>query len=136
LLVHDGKITPYDGDLNDYQQWLQSKDSQPCSDDNTKKIATDSGQSKKAQRYQNAEIRRQLQPLKNKIKKLESTLAELNEKYQTITKTLNSPEIYQDQNKDVLKNTLQEQHILSQQIEENEEKWLNLSEQIEEKREN
>jgi ABC-type multidrug transport system ATPase subunit len=58
-LVHDGKVEPFDGDLEDYQQWLSDVQKQENQPDDTVKENSNSAQSRKDQKRRDAELRTQ-----------------------------------------------------------------------------
>jgi ATP-binding cassette subfamily F protein 3 len=63
-LVHDGKVEPFDGDLEDYQQWLsdQKQESQPT---DAPKDNANSAQARKDQKRREAEC----EPKRNRCAK-------------------------------------------------------------------
>ncbi len=130
LLVDSGQIKSFDGDLNAYRQWLL----QPREDagkDTQINNQSEKGISKKESRQQQAEIRRQLQPLKNRLKKLEQAMDELNSRQQKIEHDLASNSIYDIENKQQLNELLQQQAEVSRLLSDTEEQWLDVSEQLE-----
>jgi len=134
LLVDNGQIKSFDGDLDAYRQWLlqprEQVENDNALDSQLKNAQIEKGVSKKEQRQQQAEIRRQLQPLKNKLKKLEQVMDELNSKQQNIEKDLADSSIYDVENKQQLNDLLQQQAEISRLLSDNEEQWLEVSEQL------
>jgi len=136
LLVADGKVSEFDGDLEDYYKWLlQERQKQAAVEE---KYAPDNqgnnGESKvdkKAQRQQSAAQRQQLKPLTNKLKNLESQMEKLQSKLTDIETQLGDSSIYDDKNKAKLQQLLLDQANIQQQLNEAEENWLLLSEEIE-----
>jgi ATP-binding cassette, subfamily F, member 3 len=131
LLVANGKLEEFDGDLDDYYKWLlQQRQSQTAPDANST-LDADSKMDKKTQRQQSASQRQQLKPLTNKLKNIETHM----EKYQTrmsdIENHLGDASIYDDKNKANLQSLLLEQAKVQQSLDEAEENWLMLSEEIE-----
>jgi len=137
LLVANGQVNEFDGDLEDYYRWLSQHNIQsnpsnnPQQNESEEKTSADSKVDKKAQRQQSAAQRAQLKPLTNKLKNLESQL----EKYQTrlaeIETQLGDPTIYDDKNKNKLQELLLEQSKALSAVEEAEENWLLISEELE-----
>ena len=87
MIVHDGKAEEFDGDLDDYAVFI--KESMREANKNESLDGLEGKQSegqdvkelsKKEQRQLDAERRKKLQPLRNKITKLEKKLDELAEK--------------------------------------------------------
>ena len=95
--------------------------------------ATDTNKvsNKKLQRQQQAEQRKQLQPLKQKISRHETLIEQLSEQHQHIQEQLAQADIYLAENKQALQALLQEETLIKTQLEENEESWMELSEQLE-----
>ena len=131
LLVADGKVSEFDGDLEDYYKWLlqqrqlQAAAEEKASPDNDNKV------DKKAQRQQSAAQRQQLKPLTNKLKNLETQMEKLQIKLSDIETQLGDASIYDDKNKANLQQLLLDQAKIQQQLEETEENWLIISEEIE-----
>lgn len=133
LLVADGKVEEFDGDLEDYYKWMQQQKTTAV---NTEKEAVAASESdnkvdKKAQRQQSAAARAQLKPLTNKLKSLETQMEKFQKRMSEIETQLSNPEIYEDKNKATLQPLLQEQAKLQTQLEETEENWLMVSEELE-----
>jgi len=133
LLVADGCVSEFDGDLEDYYKWMQQQKTNASS---TEKEATtdneaDNKVDKKAQRQQSAAQRAQLKPLINKLKNLESQLEKLQKRSSEIETLLGDSSIYEDKNKAKLQELLAEQGKLQAQLEETEENWLMVSEELE-----
>ena len=131
LLVADGKVSEFDGDLEDYYKWLlQERQAQAAAEekytpDNENKV------DKKAQRQQSAAQRQQLKPLTNKLKNLESQMEKYQTKLADIETQLGDSSIYDDKNKANLQQLLLDQAKVQQQLDEAEENWLMISEEIE-----
>ena len=92
---------------------------------------TTSPVNKKQQRQQAAEQRKLLQPLKNKIKKLEQQLDKLNSEKEAIEEKLADNSLYDEANKEQLKQLLSQQSENTQALRDVEEQWLMASEEIE-----
>lgn len=69
-LVHDRKVEPFDGDLEDYQQWLSDVQKQENQTDEAPKENANSAQARKDQKRREAELRAQTQPLRKEIARL------------------------------------------------------------------
>lgn len=133
LLVADGKVEEFDGDLEDYYKWMQQQKTNTASTE--KETVTDSeGDTKvdkKAQRQQSAAQRAQLKPLTNKLKNLESQMEKFQKRLSEIETLLGDSSIYEDKNKAKLQELLAEQGKLQTQLEDTEENWLMVSEELE-----
>ena len=143
LLVADGKVTPFDGDLNDYARWLTEAAAQRVEllkqqhlGDGGGSAAPESasGESaldRKERKRQQAARRQQLAPLRKQIAKLEVLVEQQSEQLALIIEQLGDTELYEDTNKVQLKTLLQQQATLEQQSASTEEQWLELQEQLE-----
>ena len=136
-LVHDHKVEPFNGDLDDYQKWLadeQKAEKQPpqqddSQNDNSKNL---SAQDRKEQKRKEAERRAQMQPLKKQLQKEEQTLERLSKQLKLIEEQLADPSIYEADKKSELTQLLLQQSQLKGEQEESELTWLDLQQQIEE----
>ncbi|WP_330926065.1 ribosomal protection-like ABC-F family protein [Candidatus Sororendozoicomonas aggregata] len=134
LLVDDGKVTEFAGDIEDYSDWLikqrllMSNNSVPA---NASVPAANSAQAKKAQKRQQAERRKALRPLKLTLEKAEKTIDTLNMSLNSVEKKLSDPSIYDQVNKAALKELLDQQTVLKKTLAEAEDAWMALQEQWE-----
>jgi ATP-binding cassette subfamily F protein 3 len=87
LLVANGEVHPFDGDLDDYRRYLLSGDAAPARESEVK--AT-----KDTARRDGAEKRRQLKPLKDKLEAAEHQIAELNIEIAKCDKSLSDPLLF------------------------------------------
>jgi ATP-binding cassette, subfamily F, member 3 len=136
LLVADGKVSEFDGDLEDYYKWLlQERQAQTATEakyaPDNQEHAGENKIDKKSQRQQSAAQRQQLKPLTNKLKNLESQMEKLQSKLADIETQLGDSSIYDDKNKANLQQLLLDQAKVQQQLDEAEENWLLISEEIE-----
>jgi len=136
-LVCDGRVEPFDGDLEDYHVWLKNRSqglkktadaSAPANEDDRKEDKRD----RKEERRLAAQRREQLRPMKKKVDKLEADLDKVQAELAKIEQELAEPEIYQDENKDRLQVLLKKQGELSTSSETIEEEWMTLQEELEE----
>lgn len=133
LLVDSGRVSPFDGDLQDYQRWL-SESAKPDDADgsNVQNSSTDNKLDKKEQRQQAAARREQLKPLTQNIRKFEKEMDQLQHKLQAIEAKLADTGLYEPENAGELQFLLKNQGQLSQSLTEVEERWLAAQEQLEE----
>ncbi len=137
LLVANGCVSEFKGDLDDYQAWLiqQRRDLAP-----TKMVSRESkslsADQKKEQKRLAAEQRAKLRPLKNKITSLEKTIDSLQVKLQEHEEILADADIYAAENKEKLKKILASQAEDKALLEETEEQWMEKLEELEALEEN
>ncbi|WP_027853337.1 ATP-binding cassette domain-containing protein [Marinobacterium litorale] len=133
LLVADGGIDEFKGDLDDYHQWLaqQRRDNettQPAPDDAPRSL---SAQERKEQKRREADKRAKLRPLRKQIDTLEAKLESVSDALSSIETALSDTGLYEEARKDELKQLLADQASLSQQQSEVEEILLEQLEALE-----
>jgi len=135
VIVHEGKAEDFAGDLDDYTLFIKERIKEASNNQ-----AIDSGElnanaskelSRKEQRQQEAVRRKQLQPLRNKLKKLEKQLDTLTEKQAKLEAVLADPESYLEANKEILKKNLLEKSEIDKSLEATESDWMDISEEYE-----
>src|SRR6185437_7152362 len=89
LLVADGKVEPFDGDLDDYRRFLLSGESVP-----TRREEPAPKISREDARREAAEKRKALRPLKEKVEIVEHQIADLNKEIAKYDKALADPLIF------------------------------------------
>jgi ATP-binding cassette subfamily F protein 3 len=131
VLVADGKAETFDGDLDEeYPKWLAARRARqvPASADaDTARPAIN----RKDQRRQDADKRRQTQPLKNRLKTLEQGLERLGADKARINAALADSALYSGAEKDKLKALLLEQGRVQQALAQTEAAWLEACEALE-----
>ena len=131
LLVAEGKVTEFDGDLDDYHQWLasqrQNQNAPAIESENRSQSAAD----RKEQKRLEAEKRAKLSPLRKKIEKLEKEMHSNSEKLSELETLLSDTDLYSETRKDELKSLLAKQGELKSKLEEIELEWLDAQEELE-----
>ena len=136
-LVHDHKVEPFDGDLDDYQKWLaeeQKTENKPETVNVASKndsIQNVSATDRKEQKRREAELRAQMQPIKKELQKMEQKLELLTEQLQNIEQLLADPAIYENDKKTALTELLLKQSKIKSEQEDTEMNWLDLQQQLE-----
>jgi ATP-binding cassette subfamily F protein 3 len=145
MIVAEGRLQPFDGDLDDYRDWLlktklaggNSELAIPTQDGRAKAdaVAEAPAIDRREQRRQEAEERQRLsalkKPIESRIKRLEEQMAKLQEKKAAVDSRLADPAIYDAANKDELKTLIMDQVYLSKELEQLETEWLEQQETLE-----
>lgn len=125
VLVANGGVNTFDGDLEDYHRWLIEQKN------NQSDQIVDQGLSRKEQRRIEAEKRQFLQPLKQALVKAEKQVEQLHQRQDTLEQQLADPTLYGDQNKDQLLKLLRDKVDINSALEKAETKWLDASDSLE-----
>ncbi|WP_079847982.1 ABC transporter ATP-binding protein [Salmonella enterica] len=136
-LVHDKKVEPFDGDLEDYQQWLSDVQKQENqADDAPKENNANSAQSRKDQKRREAELRTLTQPLRKEITRLEKEMEKLNAQLAQAEEKLGDSSLYDPSRKAEMTECLQLQASAKSGLEACEMAWLEAQEQLEQMMQN
>ncbi|MGB1200413.1 MAG: ATP-binding cassette domain-containing protein [Cognaticolwellia aestuarii] len=128
-LVANGRVIDFDGDIDDYQQWLNDDKKQSVK---ANKIVSEPQIDKKQQRKEQAELRKKASPLRKQADKFEKIVQKAQDELTDVEAQLADSDIYQAEHKSKLTELLKHQAKLKQALEENEMLWLELEEKIEE----
>jgi len=131
LLVRNGKLEVFDGDLNDYEKLLLEQSKADNKAGKKPDNQAENKLSKKELRQQAAEKRNQLQSLRNKATNLEKQINSNQLKQIRLETQLADASLYDDRQKDKLNNLLLERAALVSATEALEEQWLEASEMLE-----
>ena len=150
IIVADGRLQPFDGDLDDYKDWLfqtklgkgtsvlpaagkENKTAYPAASPIAAAAAP--AVSSKDQKRQDAEQRQRLatlkKPIENKLKRLEEQIAKRTEQKTEVDAKLAEPAIYEAANKAKLKTLLADQSFYTKDLAQLEAEWMELQEQLE-----
>lgn len=139
--VSEGKVFPFDGDLDDYHEYLMELDKKEQEKLNAEKaderahkpVQTNDNFKNKDQKRAEAAFRKTLSPLKKEIEKLEHSLDELNARKNELETILADASIYEAARKNELQTYLLEQSSVSEKLEEVETEWMLKSEELQDK---
>ncbi|NQE51577.1 ATP-binding cassette domain-containing protein [Herbaspirillum rubrisubalbicans] len=145
LIVAEGKLQPFDGDLDDYKDWLFKTKLAARNDAAAAAPLPTSSQpveaapaslvDRKEQKRLEAEQRQKMsalkKPIEARIKRLDEQIAKLNARKAEIDARLASPDIYDASNKDELKTLITDQAYCSKELEQLENEWLEQQEALE-----
>ncbi len=152
IIVADGKLQPFDGDLDDYKDWLfktklgkgtdvlpaagkANKTDFPVTSPVAPPTAPAPAAVSKDQKRQQAEDRQRLaalrKPLEQKIKRLDDQIAKRSAQKADVDAQLGESSIYDAANKAKLKQLLADQSFFTKDLGQLEAEWLELQEQLE-----
>lgn len=129
-LVDNGRVQPFAGDLDDYQRWLSEPQTSKKAAD-TPKASSNSAQTRKEQKRQQAQQRALTQPLRNTLAALEQQLEQHSEQLAAIEQRLAEPALYQPQSKAELNLCLQQQASIRSALQQYEQNWLDTQQKLE-----
>lgn len=141
ILVHNGHSQSFDGDLNDYANWLRQarndmikKGQQPAAPVISEVTAspTTSKLDKEALRKEAAQRREKTRPIRKNIEKCETQIEKFQSRLVAIETLLADSSLYEANRKDDLLKLMNEQTDLKQKLEQAEEQLLELMMQLEE----
>jgi ATP-binding cassette subfamily F protein 3 len=137
-IVADGQVHEFDGDLEDYRDWLTARAASARADarNDTQGGNTEAaGIDRKAQRRQEAEERQRLatlrKPLDSKLKKVENEMEKASERLLVLDALIADPDFYSDARRQERLKVLEEHGELSKRHGQLEEEWLELHEELE-----
>lgn len=135
-LVHEGLVTPFDGDLDDYAKLVLEHRRTTAAAARAERQgakAQEPSINKKEARRLEAQERARLaalkKPLKKRLEVVEKEMAALNEKKEALGSKLADPDFYNGSAEEVAE-ALKEHGSVSQKLEAFEAEWLELSEKI------
>jgi ATP-binding cassette subfamily F protein 3 len=148
LIVADGRLQPFDGDLDDYRDWLfrtklgetdAAADAAPAPEAprSPETEAADPGKpaaDRRSQKRREAEERQRQsaarKPIESRLKRLEEQLAKLNARKSAIDAQLADPALYGEAQKDAVKMLVVDQAYVARELAQLEAEWLALQEQL------
>src|SRR5450830_365117 len=147
IIVADGKLQPFDGDLDDYKDWLfktklgKGTDVLPAAGKENKTAyptaspiaapTVNSKEQKKVEAEQRQKLAALKKPIEGKLKRLEEQIAKRNGQKAEVDAKLGEPGIYDAANKAKLKQLLADQTFFTKDLAQLEGEWLELQEQLE-----
>jgi len=136
LLVSDGKVQPFDGDLDDYRLWLteQKKGEEKivgAALSATIENKSEPTVSRKDQRKLDAERRQRNKPLFDALKKAEIAVEKYHNEQRQLEHQLADPAIYAESEKEQLKKLMGRKVKIDKALDEAEAAWMEAEEKIE-----
>jgi ATP-binding cassette subfamily F protein 3 len=138
LIVAGGRLAPFDGDLEDYRDWLFRTKLAPAAESvplpEKKKEAPAKPADPRAQKRREAEERQRQyaarKPIESRIKRLDELMAKASAQKATIDARLADPAIYGEAGKDALKALIVDQAFAARELAQLEAEWLELQQQL------
>jgi ATP-binding cassette subfamily F protein 3 len=129
-LVHDGRVGPFDGDLEDYAALVLAsrRDRSEASIEADAPNRRDLRRQEAAERQRLADSRR---PLQTRLKRLEDELSKVSEQLRELDVRLADPDFYHSGDDDVVASTLKQRGELARRVEELETAWLAVTTELE-----
>jgi ATP-binding cassette subfamily F protein 3 len=128
-LVADSRVRPFDGDLDDYADWL-ARSAQPATTVDTAP-SPEGADARRAQKRAEAERRNRLSPLRVAVRKLEDEIAARETERRANEERLADPALYASESRDELKQRLELQEQIARALEDAETRWLAASDELE-----
>lgn len=132
-IVADGQVHEFDGDLEDYREWLASRSADIRAQARNEAQAPGQGATgpdRKAQRRIEAEQRQRQaglrKPLESRIQKIEMHLEQMRKRLSELEPALADQNLYSDARRDERLKILNEHAMLTKHTLEHEEEWLQL----------
>jgi ATP-binding cassette subfamily F protein 3 len=138
-VVHAGRVQPFDGDLEDYAQWLAAQagaanaaeSAAAAANTGAAAVLADSAEARRQRRREDAQRRAQLSPLKAQLARLEKQLDALARDTAEVQAALAAADIYTEGAKGRLRELLEKQTQLARETERVEAQWLAGGEEFE-----
>jgi ATP-binding cassette subfamily F protein 3 len=128
-LVADGAVTDFEGDLEDYSNWLEKRGSSASTPAAPKVRGDTRGDKGRGQKREKADARNDVAPKRQEIKSIESSLEKLGQERAKLEKELADVDYSRDP---AHARKVTERHaVLIREVEQLETRWLELSERLE-----
>jgi len=129
-LVHHGRATPFDGDLDDYATWLRQEANAPRTAGKTEEGPRSAAADKERKRLEAAR-RAALAPLRATVTQAERQMARLTPQLAELATRLADPALYEPSARTTLTALLAEQSTAQAALNAAESQWLEASEALE-----
>jgi ATP-binding cassette subfamily F protein 3 len=128
LIVRDGTLQPFDGDLDDYRDWLLGRSPAPKAEEVAAAARPIAGASRRAERREAAEARQRQadarKPVESRLKRLEAQLEKVSARKSEIDARLADQGLYEGDDREALKTLLLDQAYVARELAQLEAEWL------------
>ncbi len=139
LIVADGQLTSFDGDLDDYRDWLfKTRVKTSASANEPSKTAapvstpiTDRKEDKRIDAKERQRLSSQRKPLEKRLQKIEAEIGDAQRQKASIESTLADSTVYEEPRKTELTQLLEKQQRCTALLEQLESEWLEIQESLE-----
>ncbi len=141
LIVAEGRLTPFDGDLEDYRDWLfktklaPAEEAVPLPEAKKPAVTAPPAPARREQKRREAEARQRQsaarKPIESRIKRLEEKMAKLNVQKSAIDAQLADPASYGEAQKEALKTLILDQAYIARELAQLEAEWLEQQQRLE-----
>lgn len=135
ILVHEGAVTEYEGDLDDYAELVlehrRLTEKKDASEKTSDTPVINRREERRAQAQERARIAELKKPLLTKLKKVETALAEASASLKALDTQIADTAWYETASPDTVADALKERGTLASRVEALEGTWLEVSEALE-----
>ncbi|WP_152606720.1 ABC-F family ATP-binding cassette domain-containing protein [Bordetella trematum] len=132
-IVADGQVSEFDGDLEDYRDWLNARNAQARAEAAAPRESA--VPDRKAQRRQEAEQRQKLatlrKPLQSRLNKVEAEMETLRQRLQALDTLIADADLYSDARRNERQQVMAEHGELGKRMAQLEEDWLEIQTSLE-----
>src|SRR6266513_1963545 len=141
LIVAEGRLAAFDGDLEDYRDWLfktklaPAEEASPLPEAKKPAVTAPPAPARREQKRREAEVRQRQsaarKPIESRIKRLEEKMAKLNTQKSAIDAQLADPASYGEARKEALKTLILDQAYVARELAQLEAEWLEQQQRLE-----
>ncbi len=141
LIVAEGRLAAFDGDLEDYRDWLfktklaPAEEASPLPEAKKPAVTAPPAPARREQKRREAEVRQRQsaarKPIESRIKRLEEKMAKLNTQKSAIDAQLADPASYGEARKEALKTLILDQAYVARELAQLEAEWLEQQRRLE-----
>src|SRR5712691_2915150 len=141
LIIAEGRLAPFDGDLEDYRDWLfktklaPAEAAAPLPEAKKRAVTAPPAPARREQKRREAEERQRQsaarKPIESRIKRLEEKMAKLSAQKSAVDAQLADPAAYGEAQKEALKTLILDQAYVARELAQLEAEWLEQQQRLE-----